>query len=235
MIQRIRDAWEANRRHWGLRRLWRSARLGPETVFFERLISTTQNFGNVTWLGYPVWQNVLDLWTIQETISEIKPALVIETGTNRGGSARFYAHLFDLIGTGRVVTVDVEKFHQLEHPRITWLVGSSTAPEILERMRSEAQQSSAEGPVMVILDSDHRKDHVLQELESYSGLVTLGSFLLCQDGVIDQIDAFRSGRPGPLPAIEQFLARQPGFEWDKGRNERFIVTHHPKGWLRRVR
>jgi cephalosporin hydroxylase len=203
-------------------------------VFFEQLISRTRNFGTVTWLGYPIWQNVLDLWTIQETIAEVKPALLIETGTNRGGSAWFYAHLFDLIGNGRVVTVDVVKLHQLEHPRITWLIGSSTAPEILQRVRAEAQLSGADGPVMVILDSDHCKDYVLQELESYADLVTPGSFLLCQDGVIDQLDIFRAERPGPVRAIEDFLARQPGFRWDKERNERFVISHHPKGWLQRV-
>src|ERR1051325_4593058 len=67
-------------------------------AFFTQLIRKTENFGRLTWLGNPIWQNVLDLWTIQETISEVQPDLLIECGTNRGGSSMFYAHLMDLLG-----------------------------------------------------------------------------------------------------------------------------------------
>src|SRR5690242_11035603 len=106
--------------------------LGPRInqLFFRQLVDRTRNFDTIRWLGYPVWQNVFDLWTIQETLSEVRPELLIECGTNRGGSARFYAHLFDLMGHGRIVTVDVEKMHDLSHPRVTFLLGSSVAPEI---------------------------------------------------------------------------------------------------------
>src|SRR5207253_2669584 len=130
--------------------------------FFNDLIKQTENFSHVTWLGRPVWQNVLDLWIMQETIAEIKPALLIETGTNRGGSALFFAHLFDLMGHGQVVTIDVDKLHDIAHPRITFLIGSSISPLIVERVRTLA--ASAAGPVMVTLDSDHRQDHVRAEL-----------------------------------------------------------------------
>ena len=53
---------------------------------------------SVRWMGQPIWQNVLDLWTIQETIVAVRPDLLIECGTNRGGSSLFFAHLFDLHG-----------------------------------------------------------------------------------------------------------------------------------------
>src|SRR5437762_1624382 len=91
--------------------------------FFHDLVERTDNFSHVTWLGRPIWQNVLDLWVLQETIAEIKPTLLIETGTNRGGSALFFAHLFDLLGRGAVVTIDVERLHDIAHPRITFLIG----------------------------------------------------------------------------------------------------------------
>ena len=88
----------------------------------------TNNFTGVRWLGHPILQNTLDLWTIQETIADLKPALIVETGTNRGGSSLFYAHLFDLMGTGgRIVTIDIARQHDLQHPRITYLIGDSTS------------------------------------------------------------------------------------------------------------
>jgi cephalosporin hydroxylase len=200
-------------------------------LFLNDLIAKTENFGTTSWAGAPIWQNVLDLWTIQETISEVRPALLIETGTNMGGSALFYAHLMDLLGEGRVLTIDIVELHELDHPRVEFLHGSSTDSAIVERVRAAA--AAADGPVMVILDGNHDRDHVAQELELYAPLVTPGSFLLSQDGVIDRLEIFRDSRPGPLPANRDFLARHPEFEHDRERNERFLVTHHPLGWLRR--
>jgi cephalosporin hydroxylase len=209
----------------------RTARRPVSRLFHRDLTTKTENFKHTTWVGRPIWQNVLDLWTIQETISEIRPALLIETGTNRAGSALFYANVMDLLGNGRIVTVDVVKLHDHEHPRIDFLIGSSTDPVIVERIRKTA--AAADGPVMVILDGDHSRDHVARELELYAPLVTAGSYLLSQDGVVDEMARFAHGRPGPLPANRDFLERHPEFEHDQERNERFLITHHPMGWLRR--
>jgi cephalosporin hydroxylase len=88
--------------------------------------------------------------------------------------------------------------------------------------------TQAVGPVMVILDSDHSAEHVAKEMEIYSRLVTPRSFLLVQDGIMDE-----SGQTGPLRAINDFLQGHPEFEVDYERCNRFLVTHHPKGWLRR--
>jgi cephalosporin hydroxylase len=200
-------------------------------MFQMDLIAETGNFGRTTWLGTPIWQNVLDLWTIQESIAEVKPSLLIETGTNRGGSALFYAHLMDLMDHGRVLTIDIEDLNELDHPRVEFLHGSSTDPEIVAQVQRAAEQT--EGPVMVILDGNHDRDHVAEELELYAPLVTPGSLLLSQDGVIDELGMFGDSRPGPLPANKAFLERHPEFEHDHERNERFLVTHHPLGWLRR--
>src|SRR2546427_10052983 len=96
--------------------------------FLDELIAKTDNFSHVTWLGRPIWQNVFDLWVMQETIAAIRPALLIETGTNCGGSALFFAHLFDLMNHGALITIDIEKLHDIVHPRITFLSGSSIEP-----------------------------------------------------------------------------------------------------------
>jgi cephalosporin hydroxylase len=160
-----------------------------------------------------------------------RPALLIETGTNRGGSALFYASLMDLLNIGHVVTIDVERLHELDHPRISFLQGSSVDESIVEQARQLA--AAAKGPVMVILDADHAYPHVARELELYAPLVTPGSYLLSQDGVIDQLWIFADSRPGPLQANHQFLARHPEFEYDEDRNTRFLISHHPHGWMRR--
>lgn len=203
------------------------------SAYFTDLVRKSNNFGSVTWLGHPIWQNVLDLWVIQETIAEVKPALLIETGTNRGGSSLFFAHLFDLMGKGSVITMDIAKMHELSHPRITYLIGSSTAANLVDAAKQRA--AAADGPVMVILDSDHSQTHVRRELDCYAPLVTPGSYCLVQDGVIDTLPMFRSARPGPLAALLDFMKTATDFEIDEERSSRFLVTHHPKGWLRRKR
>lgn len=194
--------------------------------FFSRLISKTNNFGHLTWMGQPIWQNVLDLWTIQETIVEVRPDVLIECGTHRGGSSLFFAHLFDLMDHGNVISIDIVKLHDLRHPRVHYIIGDSL--NVVEQVRHKTN-----GVVMVILDSNHTCDHVFNELCCYAPLVTPGSYCLVQDGVIDVLDDFQHARPGPLRAIERFLASNDEFEVDEQRSNRFLITHHPKGWLRR--
>lgn len=208
---------------------------------FQRLIKHTNNFDNVSWMGVGVWQNVFDLWTIQETIAEIRPEVLIETGTNRGGSAHFYGHLFDTLypgdtTRGRIWTVDIEKQHEITHPRVTYALGSSTAPETIDELKRWI--GPGEPRVMVILDSDHNRPHVRAELEAYAPLVSVGSYLLCQDGVIDDLAMFRrNGEEGPRLAIEDFFrtsAWSSRFVIDEARCGRFVLTHHPKGWMKRI-
>ena len=194
------------------------------------LIGRTSNFATMRWLGHPIWQNVLDLWTIQEALAEVRPALLIEGGTHHGGSALFYAHLFDLMNYGRVITIDIERIHDLTHPRIEAVTASTLDPVLVERLRRET--SRAEGAVMVILDDNHTAAHVRQEMELYGPMVTVGSYLMVQDGVIDTLPGVGSP-PGPLVAILEFLQTHPEFEVDRAKSERFPFTHHPSGWLRR--
>lgn len=135
------------------------------------------------------------------------------------------------MGAGEIITIDVEKIHDLKQPRVSYVIGSSTSAEVFSLVQARAERSA--GPIFVILDSDHSQAHVTRELELYAPLVTPGSSCLVQDGVIDTLPMFSNARPGPLPAIEAFLRGNRDFEIDHARCERFLITHHPKGWLKR--
>jgi len=119
-----------------------------QRAFFHDLIRKTENFGHLTWLGEPIWQNVLDLWTTQEVIGRIKPDLLIECGTLKGGSSRFFANLFDLMDHGRCITIDVEEQSFPRHERVTYLHGSTMDPEILEQVEKVVR--ATDGPIMVM-------------------------------------------------------------------------------------
>lgn len=229
---RVRFGGRPNRLRWLLPPYRRTMGRLVNTLFHMDLVSYTDNFAHTTWMGQPLWQNVLDLWTIQETIAELRPALIVETGTYQGGSAVFYAQLMELAGgEAKVLTVDVVDDHQFAHPGVTFLTGSSVSDQILAHVRRAVDQ--AVGPVMVILDSDHAQGHVAAELEAYAQFVSPGSLMLVQDGCIDTLPTSRRLRPGPLPAIREFLPQHPEFELDAERAHRFPITHHPMGWLRR--
>ena len=193
--------------------------------------SEAQTWKNTYWLGVPVSKCPLDLWVYQEIISEVKPGLIVETGTYRGGSALFMATVCDAVGAGRILTIDIEELSaRPEHPRVRYLLGSSTSEEV---KREVAQEALANGPVLVILDSDHSAAHVLAELEAYAPLVSPGSYLVVEDTNVNGHPVLADFGPGPMEAVEAFLRENEEFVIDSLR-EKFMLSFNPKGFLRRV-
>jgi cephalosporin hydroxylase len=208
------------------RRVDRAAIDRAHDVFYE-----SDAWTKATWLGTQALKNPLDLWVYQEIIEETGPELIVETGTWRGGSALFLASICDLRGEGEIVSVDIEPARDdyPQHPRITYLAGrSSTDPEVVEEIRKRAEGRRT----LVILDSDHSQAHVEYELAAYAPMVPVGCYLVVEDSNIGQIR--EDLMPGPLQAIETFLASTDEFEIDRTR-EKFLITFNPSGYLKRVR
>jgi cephalosporin hydroxylase len=199
---------------------------------FHRLYydSREQTWGNTFWLGHHVLKCPLDLWIYQELLFEVRPALIVETGTYLGGSALFLASICDLLGHGEVVTIDADvREGRPDHPRITYLTGSSTSRSIVHNVRERARGMA---PVMVILDSDHRQKHVANELAAYAPLVTPGSYLIVEDTNINGHPVDSEHGPGPFEAVEEFLDRHDEFARDPSR-EKLLLTFNPGGFLQR--
>jgi cephalosporin hydroxylase len=185
---------------------------------------------STSWLGTPVLKCPLDLWVYQELITHLRPGLIVELGTYRGGSALFFAQLCELLGTGRVITIDAVPAPVPEHERITYLTGSTVSSRSLARVRAEA---GGNGPVLVVLDSNHTRDHVLAELRLYADLVTVGSYLIVEDTNINGHPVLPRSGPGPTEAVEAFLREDDRFEIDRSR-EKHLLTMHPGGFLKRM-
>jgi cephalosporin hydroxylase len=174
----------------------------------------------------------LDLWLYQEILHRIRPAVIVETGTAFGGSALFLASMCDLIGSGRVVSVDLKpRSGRPEHPRVTYITGSSVAPETLARVAAEIAGAS---PVMVLLDSDHSEAHVSRELEAYHRHVSVGSYLVVEDTNLNGHPVEREHGPGPWEAVQAFLPRHPEFVHDL-EMDKFLLSFNPRGYLKRLR
>ena len=168
---------------------------------------------------------------MQEIIYEIKPDLIIETGTFKGGSALYYAHLFDLIGKGRVITIDVEfRENRIKHPRIRYVFSSSTDELLIPLLDEETKDKHT---VMVLLDSDHSRDHVLAEMNLYSNYVTRGSYMIVEDTALNGHPIHPNTEPGPMEALDIFMKDNKDFISDKSM-EKFLMTWHPNGFLKKL-
>jgi cephalosporin hydroxylase len=183
------------------------------------------------WLGTHVAKCPLDLWVYQEMLQELRPDLIVETGTAWGGSALYLASMCDLLGKGEVLTVDlVDLPDRPAHPRIEYLHGSSTEATVVGKV---AARAAGKEQVMVVLDSDHRAHHVRKELELYSRFVTVGSYLVVEDTHVNGHPLIDNHGPGPYEAVEEFLRDRSDFVVDRSR-EKFLLTFNPCGFLRRV-
>ena len=188
-------------------------------------------------LGVGTQQNPLDVWITQEIISEVKPDVIVEAGTHKGGSAALWATLLAQVNPrGRILTIDVAdrtaKARTLPIVRrhVDFLHGSSTAPAIV----AEVKRRTKGKRVLVILDSLHSKEHVLNELRAYQDIVPRGSYIIVQDGHVNGHPIWPNWGPGPTEAIEAFLKETNVYMPDKTR-ERLMMTYNPNGFLRRIR
>jgi cephalosporin hydroxylase len=194
--------------------------------------SSERTWANTKWMGTTILKNPFDMWVYQELLFENRPDLLIECGTNKGGSSLYFANMFDLLGNGRIVSIDINNNPgKPVHPRIEYLVMSSTSDECMRELQKRIKPGEK---IMAVLDSDHSMKHVKRELELYAPLVTKGQYMVVEDSNVNGHPVTRSFGPGPMEAIHDFLGQSKDFEID-ARREKFMVTFFPDGWLRKVR
>ncbi|MBC7804125.1 MAG: cephalosporin hydroxylase family protein [Candidatus Parcubacteria bacterium] len=201
---------------------------------------------NFSWMGRPVIQYPQDLVALQEIIWSTKPGMIIETGIAHGGSLIFYASMLELLGSGRVIGIDVDirphnRLALEEHPmakRITLVEGSSTDASLVRNISATAKGA---GRVMVVLDSNHTHEHVIRELGCYAPLVSQGCYLVVLDTAIEDVaPELTANRPwgkgnNPKTAVHEFLKSHPEFEIDKSVHDKLQITVAPDGYLKRIR
>lgn len=203
------------------------------------------------WFGRPVIQLPEDMIRIQELIWELKPDVIVETGVAHGGSLIFYATLFKAMDKGRVIGVELSlRDHNRAainaHPLanlISIVDGSSTAPETVSKVRAEIKPGEK---VLVILDSNHTRQHVLDELRAYADIVTPGSYIVATDGIMGEVVGGPRTKPewttdNPEQAAKDFIAENANFILEEPVwpfNEGVVrsrVTYWPGCYVKRVR
>lgn len=199
-----------------------------------------------SWMGVPIIQMPADVMATQEVIWATKPDVIIETGVARGGSVLFMASLLEIIGNGKVIGVDIDiRPHNKEsiasHPmskRVVLIEGGSVASETLERVRAEIPAGAR---VMVVLDSDHSRSHVLAECRAYGPMVTAGCYLVVADTLVGHVTAENAPKKRsklwfkgdePLSALNDYLSETDRFEVDEVLNGKLVLSSSPGGYVR---
>jgi cephalosporin hydroxylase len=214
---------------------------------FNTASNKAQYSYNFSWMGRPIIQYPQDMIAMQELIWEIKPDLIIETGIAHGGSLIFYASILELIGTGEVLGIDIDiRAHNRseieKHPmikRIQMIQGSSVDEKNVEEVKRRAQNKEK---IIVCLDSNHTHDHVLKELRMYSPLVSLNSYIVVFDTIVEDLPEgyFSQKRPwgignNPKTSVDQFLRENDSFERDLSIDNKLLISVAPGGYLKRIK
>jgi cephalosporin hydroxylase len=200
--------------------------------FAELYYDSPSTWRTTYWLGVQTAKCPLDLWIYQEILMETKPDLIIETGTHMGGSALYLASMCDLLSNGEIVTIDISELpNRPVHPRITYVLGSSTDADVVAELTPKV---AAAERVMVILDSDHSESHVFNELVQWGPTVTPGCYLIVEDTIVNGNPVLPDFGPGPGEAAQRYLKDHPTeFVVDLER-QKFFLTFNPGGYLRRT-
>jgi cephalosporin hydroxylase len=208
--------------------------MSPQGEAYLRWYYDSAVWKRLAYRGVRTLKNPLDMWNYQEIIDERRVEWVIETGTRHGGSALFFADLLTArAASGLVVSVDVDhdslQIPAAGHDRLRLLKGDSASPAIIDAIRSLLPRRRP--PMFVILDSDHRAAHVLRELAAYVPLMQAGDYLVVEDSCVNGHPVRPDFGPGPMEAIEAYLAANPEvLVPDTVREEKFACTFAPRGY-----
>jgi cephalosporin hydroxylase len=184
------------------------------------------------WMGTKALKCPLDMWLYQEIVHQTRPDLIIETGTWHGGSGLYLASLCELARHGQVVSIDIDHSKALPtHPRLDYITGSSVSEAVLAQVARLAEGKSS---VLVILDSDHSRAHVAQELEAYQAFVTVGNYMVVEDTNINGHPVLPGYGDGPMEALRDFLSANDHFISDASK-EKFLMSFNPKGYLLKLK
>jgi cephalosporin hydroxylase len=202
---------------------------------YHRWYYDSRVWEQITYRGVPILKWVGDLWNYQEIIYRLRPRLVVEFGSWNGGSALYFADLLQRIdANGKVLAVDSDfsRLHESSksHPYIEWMQASTSEPAVASRIQE--LRKTMLGPVFFVIDSNHRKPHVLAELENIRPVTVPGDYVIVEDGNINGHPVLPGWGDGPYEAIAEYFSRHADdYEHDERQESKFGFSFAPQGYL----
>lgn len=185
----------------------------------------------VTYRGIKAIRSPFDYLIYQMILFEVKPDLVIEIGTNVGGGALYLADLMEIMKLGEVHTIDIVRQYDpvIEtHPRIKIFMDGWS--------NYNFENTKGFKNILVIDDASHQYKDTFDAITKFAPLVTPGSYLIVEDGIIDELGLTKLHTGGPLKAIREFLTDHPEFTSDRKWSDFFgkNATFNVNGYLKRL-
>lgn len=179
----------------------------------------------------PIIKCPFDYVIYQMILWEVKPDLIIEIGTNRGGSALYFADLLDLIGHGEIHTIDIEDMVYEEvkkHKRIKFFKEGF--------QKYDLNNTNGFKKIIVIEDGSHTYEDVMATLQKFNHVVSKDSYFIVEDGILDKLGWKSKYNGGPNKAIKEFILKNKDYIIDRKWCDLFGVnaTFNTNGFLKKV-
>jgi len=202
------------------------------------------------WMGVPIIQFPSDVIVLQELICKVKPKFIIECGIAHGGMLLFYATVLKALGIKKhkIIGIDIKirntnKKRLLKNPleKNIELVEKSSIEDGIINFLTKKYSIKKEDKKIVVLDSNHTKEHVLNELKVYSKILKKGDYIIVMDTIIEFIDKkfnvgknFKKGN-SPFNAVSAFLENNKYFKIDSYYENKSYFTNARNGFLKKVK
>mgnify|MGYP000362615788 CR=1 FL=1 len=202
-----------------------------EQIYFDTNTVYSGHF-NVTYRGIQAIRCPFDYVIYQMIIWETKPDLIIEIGTSNGGGALYMADILDQIGNGIIHTINIEDKADKEvreHPRIKLFTNG------WENYNIELTKNFSK--ILIIDDGSHTYEDAIGSLKKFSHLISLNSYFIVEDGIVNELGKGKGFHGGPLKAINEFLKSNSNFKVDRDYCDMFgkNATFNVNGYLKRVK
>jgi len=186
---------------------------------------------HVTYKGVPAIKCPFDYVLYQMLLWEVKPDLVIEIGTNKGGSTLYLADLLELNGKGEIHTID------LAENREDASLASHSRIRIYKEgfMNYDTSHLPGYETILVIEDGSHYYEDTLAALHKFAPFVTKNSYFIAEDGIVTQLGREKEFNGGPQKAVREFLEKNNQFMIDRKYCDFFgpNATFNVNGYLKR--
>lgn len=194
----------------------------------------TQGHHKYTYRGIKTIKCPFDYALYQMIIFDVKPDLIIEIGTNHGGSSLYLADMLNIIGSGVVHTIDIKKYPINELVKSNKRIKRFVSPNGFRDYDLNLAKNFKK--ILIIDDGSHQYKDVIDSLEKFKHLISKDSYFIVEDGILDKIGLANQYGGGPNKAILEFLDKNTDFKIDTNLCNFFgeNATFNTFGYLKKI-
>ena len=171
--------------------------------------------------------------------------IIIEVGVAWGGTMLFYDSISKQNNIKKIIGIDIYIPNELKkrivkkakNNNIYLYEEDSTNIKFFEKLKAKIKNNKG---ILIHLDSNHTKNHVLKELNIFSKLCKKNDIIIVGDTIIEHIPKQKhrvrewSKGNNPKNALDIFLKKNKNFKIDKEICDKQMFTNNPLGYIRKI-